>query len=213
MSGGVVYRAFGPDGELIYIGSSKGDGAARIATHRKSAPWCTPDVRFATTAYPTVGQAREAEARAIADEGPQANVIGTPREADARAEWTRARRARRAAEAAVPARPQPPTPTVDQQRAAAAETGRTLALDDPAVLAEAARLLRGALARRAARLAREQAGHTGPARGGERKARRSRYVHSGVAAQPAPRATGEPEQPLAAPDRAVDRPSAARSGR
>lgn len=69
----VVYRAFAKSGELLYIGSSK-SLQNRLAQHRNGTWWWPVVKRIEHVVYPTLEEARAAEAAAIRAEGPKMNI-------------------------------------------------------------------------------------------------------------------------------------------
>lgn len=68
-----VYRAFSPDGALLYIGASTQPNV-RFTAHRCRSAWCVSGVKFVVSEFPSVHKARLAEGRAINDENPIHNV-------------------------------------------------------------------------------------------------------------------------------------------
>lgn len=91
----VVYRAFSPDGRLLYVGLSTSVGQ-RLVAHQQDKDWWCDVASVTLTHFETRGQAAEAEVAAIRDENPVHNVVrqGTPPDPRALDE----RRARRIAE-------------------------------------------------------------------------------------------------------------------
>jgi predicted GIY-YIG superfamily endonuclease len=71
----VVYRIYGPDDALLYVGLS-GNVAARLSAHR-SKPWWSDGVRVETTDYVTRDEAAAAELEAIRTEFPLYNRSDT----------------------------------------------------------------------------------------------------------------------------------------
>lgn len=67
-----VYRLFGADGELLYVGSSN-SVPDRLSVHR-SKPWGGDIASWRVETFPSRRDALAAEAKAIGDEGPLHNV-------------------------------------------------------------------------------------------------------------------------------------------
>jgi hypothetical protein len=76
-AGPAVYRAWAPDGTLLYIGSSKRP-RERVRAHLRRSG-LGEVARWEFEEYPVIEDARAAEGRAIFDEGPKYNVAGVPR--------------------------------------------------------------------------------------------------------------------------------------
>ncbi|MFD5509136.1 hypothetical protein ACFWIB_15345 [Streptomyces sp. NPDC127051] len=70
-----VYRLYGTNDELLYIGSAY-DPAERCKEHKRQ-PWWGEVVRRADEWHPTRGHAYDAEMRAIDADKPRYNVMGT----------------------------------------------------------------------------------------------------------------------------------------
>lgn len=70
-----VYRAYGPDGKLLYVGSTESFGLRR-EQHERRAKWYQPEIRWTTRIYASIAEAKEAELEAIAAEHPIRNVRG-----------------------------------------------------------------------------------------------------------------------------------------
>jgi hypothetical protein len=127
-----VYRLYA-DGTLLYVGVTDSP-SRRLKTHAREMHWW-PDVTEKTvTWYNGRVEAEAAETAAIDGEDPVYNIYGTPRHAETIREAL-ARRAEGITEHQA-----------DQPGICAVATGR--AVDDPASLARAARIVRIALERR-----------------------------------------------------------------
>lgn len=74
-TGGSVYRAYGADDALLYIGSAKRP-EVRISSHKRSAPWRHLVARWVVVEYPNISAARKAEREAIKAESPEWNLAG-----------------------------------------------------------------------------------------------------------------------------------------
>ena len=70
----VVYRCFGTDGQLLYIGSTVAQ-VQRLEVHRSSTPWWSEVDRVTYEAFQTVTAARIAEHAAIRSESPIYNEV------------------------------------------------------------------------------------------------------------------------------------------
>jgi hypothetical protein len=70
-----VYRCFDDAGRLIYIGSTCNE-YSRFTFHRGRTPWWPSVARVKKEEYPTLFEARQAEAKAIAAEQPLHNRYG-----------------------------------------------------------------------------------------------------------------------------------------
>lgn len=68
-----VYRAYDKAGQLLYIGSTK-NWERRQGQHRSKTWWWPAVKRVDVETHPTVAEAREAEALAIAAEHPRMNI-------------------------------------------------------------------------------------------------------------------------------------------
>jgi len=123
-----VYRAFAADDHLLYVGYSA-KPEQRIKAHQRLAPWAADVARWTFQEYATTGEALDAETQAILDEAPQWNIRGANRQASPRLRLSLA------------ASQAPPDPDACRRQ------GIPLALDDPARLEKAARMIRFALER------------------------------------------------------------------
>lgn len=74
-AGIAVYRCFGYDGELLYIGSTV-NLPARIRQHSSTAKWWGDVLRIVAEPHNSVNAARYAESVAIAREAPLLNKLG-----------------------------------------------------------------------------------------------------------------------------------------
>lgn len=74
-----VYRLFGEDGALLYIGSSYAP-EARDGAHRQHASWGKLVARRTDEWHDSRGAAYDAESRAITAEEPVHNTAGTPQD-------------------------------------------------------------------------------------------------------------------------------------
>jgi hypothetical protein len=72
-----VYRIYDHAGKLLYIGCSW-NPAERVACHRQAKPWRHRIAGWTEEWHPDLVTARRAERRAIAVEGAEFNVWGTP---------------------------------------------------------------------------------------------------------------------------------------
>lgn len=70
-----VYRCYGDDGRLLYVGASV-NVEARLAQHRTSSWWGWMLDRVEVTSFPDEATARAAEREAIATENPRFNIQG-----------------------------------------------------------------------------------------------------------------------------------------
>jgi predicted GIY-YIG superfamily endonuclease len=78
-----VYRLYGADDQLLYIGHTN-NPARRFGDHVRGAYYPTRGARFArqqVTVYPTLDEAKAAEKCAIFDEQPALNTIYKKRRA------------------------------------------------------------------------------------------------------------------------------------
>jgi hypothetical protein len=73
MPGCFLYRHFGADGRLLYVGTAA-NPVLRSNGHSFSAPWFASIRNITVEEFPTLGEARDAEAKAIAHENPLHNV-------------------------------------------------------------------------------------------------------------------------------------------
>lgn len=78
--GADVYRFYDHDGRLLYVGMG-GSAWSRWLEHRRSKPWWREVDHARTTVqrYESRREASAAETRAIREESPRHNVLGTPR--------------------------------------------------------------------------------------------------------------------------------------
>lgn len=74
-----LYRHFGAEGELLYVGISK-SAAARLAQHHRTAHWFDGITNVTIEHFPSRQAALEAERRAIREERPLFNKSGVDRE-------------------------------------------------------------------------------------------------------------------------------------
>ena len=70
-----VYRAYNPDGTLLYVGSTRWY-AKRVQDHERFAPWWSVGIFWLHETYPTMTDARAAERAAIKAEHPLMNSKG-----------------------------------------------------------------------------------------------------------------------------------------
>ena len=70
-----LYRHFGEDGELLYVGISL-SAVARLSAHNQSATWANSIRRVEIQAFPDRRLAELAEATAIQNERPKHNIRG-----------------------------------------------------------------------------------------------------------------------------------------
>lgn len=73
-----LYRMFGADGALLYVGASA-HVIARVAAHGGTKPWFCDVVSITIEWHPTRRECERAEAAAIRSECPRHNVQYTPR--------------------------------------------------------------------------------------------------------------------------------------
>ena len=81
-SGASVYRFRGAAGDLLYVGATS-RFAGRLVEHGSYRAWWPLVVRIDVEHFPSIDEARQAEAAAIAGEGPQFNIVGTGQPAGA----------------------------------------------------------------------------------------------------------------------------------
>ncbi|MER7361829.1 GIY-YIG nuclease family protein [Nonomuraea wenchangensis] len=74
-AGPCVYRAFGPDGALLYVGSTD-NRYLRFKSHEKKSAWWGLSASIECEDFPTIDEARAAEMTAIRTEHPMHNRIG-----------------------------------------------------------------------------------------------------------------------------------------
>ena len=70
-----VYRAYRPDGTLLYVGSTH-CYAIRAYQHKTDSPWWAGDLFWLHEVYPTMAEARATERAAIKAEHPLTNGRG-----------------------------------------------------------------------------------------------------------------------------------------
>lgn len=75
-----LYRMYGKNNELLYIGISK-SAFARFEQHSHTQPWINQVARWEREPYPSRAEALEAERTAIIQEHPKYNVIHNRRAA------------------------------------------------------------------------------------------------------------------------------------
>jgi hypothetical protein len=76
----VLYRMYDATGRLVYVGSTN-NVPRRMTEHRLQAWWMAIVTKTRLQVFPTLEAARAAEAVAIQEEQPAANVVGTGRTA------------------------------------------------------------------------------------------------------------------------------------
>lgn len=79
--GAYVYRCMDAAEQLLYVGSTGGDVAGRLASHEKNASWWPSVNCVRVERFNTELAARGAEFRAIRIEAPLYNIHGKPRSA------------------------------------------------------------------------------------------------------------------------------------
>ena len=72
----VVYRCFGSDGQLLYVGHTNCH-PVRMRKHEYTAQWWPEVADIQIERFPSLAEAREAEERAIASERPRYNTLLT----------------------------------------------------------------------------------------------------------------------------------------
>jgi hypothetical protein len=72
-----VYRLFGADGALLYVGMGR-NPMNRWSQHAVNHPWWMDVATFETAWYATREEASAEEKRAIRDEDPRHNIHGRP---------------------------------------------------------------------------------------------------------------------------------------
>ncbi len=75
MTAHYVYRCYGEDGRLVYVGCTQ-NLAGRLANHRSTSFWAPYVVKVRASVYPTKAAGRAAEAKAIRHEDPRFNCLG-----------------------------------------------------------------------------------------------------------------------------------------